>query len=454
MLSIGYIISISVTLVFVAFISILASNKVKTSSDFCVGGRKLGSVLVSGSMVGAFVGGTSTVGTAQVAYLYGISGIWFTLGAGLSCLFLALFLAKPLRKSEVVTIPQLFESFYGKKAALWSVFFVSIGILVQVAAQVLSAVPVLTNMFALSPLVAVTLIITLIVCYSVFGGIWSTGYVGIIKTILLSTTLVAGGFIAYRLAEGITGLQRGLGEGVWFSIFPHGIGVELGAGISVIVGFISTQTYLQIIFSAKSVKTAQRGSLIAAILIPLTGLASVLIGMFMRVAYPDINPASALPMFVILHLGPGLGGIVLATLILSLVMTGAALTLGITTIIGKDIYQNIRPQATDKEMVWVFRFLIILISSIVFVFVTSNVNSLILEWAFLSMALRGATVFLPLLGIFFLKDRISPKISRWAILIAPVIVIFWSIFAPKEINPLYPGVVVSFLLLVLGYRKS
>jgi len=174
----------------------------------------------------------------------------------------------------------------------------------------------------------------------------------------------------------------------------------------------------------------------------------------MRVAYPDINPASALPMFVILHLGPGLGGIVLATLILSLVMTGAALTLGITTIIGKDIYQNIRPQATDKEMVWVFRFLIILISSIVFVFVTSNVNSLILEWAFLSMALRGATVFLPLLGIFFLKDRISPKISRWAILIAPVIVIFWSIFAPKEINPLYPGVVVSFLLLVLGYRKS
>jgi len=187
LLSIGYIISISVTLVFVAFISILASNKVKTSSDFCVGGRKLGSVLVSGSMVGAFVGGTSTVGTAQVAYLYGISGIWFTLGAGLSCLFLALFLAKPLRKSEVVTIPQLFESFYGKKAALWSVFFVSIGILVQVAAQVLSAVPVLTNMFALSPLVAVTLIITLIVCYSVFGGIWSTGYVGIIKTILLST---------------------------------------------------------------------------------------------------------------------------------------------------------------------------------------------------------------------------------------------------------------------------
>ncbi len=446
-------ISIGATLVFVAFISILASLRIKTASDFCVGGRKLGSVLVSSSMVGAFIGGTSTVGTAQVAYLYGISGIWFTLGAGLGCLFLALFLAKPLRKSQVETIPQLFEAFYGKKAALWSVVFVSLGILVQIAAQVLSAVPVLTSIFDVTPLSAVTLILILIVWYSVFGGIWSTGYVGIIKTLLLCTVLTAAGIIAYRLAEGLTGLQ-GIGDVVWFSLFPHGLGAELGAGISVIVGFISTQTYLQIIFSAKSVKSAQMGSLIAAILIPLTGLASVVIGMFMRGAYPDISPASALPMFVILHLGPWLGGIVIATLILSLVMTGAALTLGITTIIGKDIYHNIRPQAGEKEMVWVFRLLIIFISAIVFVFVTSNVDSLILEWAFLSMALRGSTVFLPLLGIFFLKDRIDPQISRWAILIAPIFVILWSIFGPKEINPLYPGVVVSFLLLGIGYRNS
>lgn len=452
MLTTSYLISISLTLIFVIFVSFLASKKVKTSLDFSVGGRKLGGILVSGALVGAFIGGTSTIGTAQAAYLYGISGIWFTLGAGMGCICLALFLAKPLRKAEVETIPQLFESFYGKRAAFWSVFFVSMGILVQIAAQVLSAIPIFTTMFRINHTMAGTMILALIICFSVFGGIWSTSYVGVVKTLLLNTTLLAGGVIAYSLAGGLTGLQQGLGQGAWFSLFPHGLGSELGAGISVIIGFISTQTYLQIIFSAESVKTAQRGSIIAAILIPLSGLASVLIGMFMRTNYPDINPASAMPMYIMLHLEPWFAGIVLATLLLSIILTGAALTLGVTTIIGKNIFQTIKPHANDKEMVWAFRLLIISISVIVLVFVMSNINSLILQWAFLSMALRGATVFMPLLGILFLKGRINPKISRWAILIAPIAVLLWSVMGPRSIDPLFPGVIISFVLVGIGYR--
>jgi hypothetical protein len=40
----------------------------------------MGPVMFCGGIVGAFAGGTVTTGTAQMAYLFGISGIWFTLG--------------------------------------------------------------------------------------------------------------------------------------------------------------------------------------------------------------------------------------------------------------------------------------------------------------------------------------------------------------------------------------
>ncbi|MBQ2218175.1 MAG: sodium:solute symporter family protein, partial [Firmicutes bacterium] len=44
--------------------------------------------IVAGVIIGTLVGGSSTVGTAQLAYTYGLSAWWFTLGAGISCLVL------------------------------------------------------------------------------------------------------------------------------------------------------------------------------------------------------------------------------------------------------------------------------------------------------------------------------------------------------------------------------
>ena len=41
--------------------------------------------------MGTLVGGASTIGTAQLAYSFGFSAWWFTLGAGLGCVMLAAF---------------------------------------------------------------------------------------------------------------------------------------------------------------------------------------------------------------------------------------------------------------------------------------------------------------------------------------------------------------------------
>ena len=66
------------------------------------------------------------------------------------------------------------------------------------------------------------------------------------------------------------------------------------------------------------------------------------------------------------------------------------------------------------------------------------------------MGLRGATIFLPLLGAIFLRNRIHPLAGVVALWAGPSSAILWAIFGPRSINPLYIGLTVSAGTLLLG----
>ena len=90
-------ISMIIVLILASIPGLLAAKKVKSEADYSVGGRKAGSVLVAGTIIGTIVGAAATIGTAQLGYKVGISAWWFTLGSGIALVVMALFYAKPLR---------------------------------------------------------------------------------------------------------------------------------------------------------------------------------------------------------------------------------------------------------------------------------------------------------------------------------------------------------------------
>ena len=75
----------------------LAAKGVRTASDYTLAGRRAGTLDVSGILLGALVGGASTVGTVEMAYRFGLSAWWFTLGGGIGCLILGVWFAGPIR---------------------------------------------------------------------------------------------------------------------------------------------------------------------------------------------------------------------------------------------------------------------------------------------------------------------------------------------------------------------
>ncbi|EEG77061.1 Na+/solute symporter [Dethiobacter alkaliphilus AHT 1] len=448
------------TLLLIVFLGSYSGKKVQNSQDFSVTGRKAGSILVAGTIMGTLVGGASTVGTAQLAFMYGFSAWWFTLGGGIACFFLGIFLARPLWQRTEETVTGILQTEYGRAAGVLAVIFVSLGIFFNIVPQIMSSSALLVTVLPLSVRYAPMVAVILMGIYVLSGGVWATGLIGTAKIILTVLSLMlCGGFALYHMG-GPAGIATAFPRFPWFSLFGRGVNQDLAAAFSLFVGVLSSQIYFQAVLAAGDVAKAKRGALLSAVIGPLIGLAGIMVGLFMRINHPDIIPAQALPLFVLGYLNPWLAGVVLATLLLAAVGTGAGLTLGVSTMLCRDIFQPICPNVKERGILLAFRLFIALILFVgLCVIYLAGGSEIILEWSYLSLGLRGATIFFPLLGVLYLGGKVSPQAGTLAVVAGPASVIAAGIFMPWELNPLYIGLVVSITFIIGGlvhkaYRKT
>lgn len=451
-LTAAHIVGIFITLVGITLVGIYSGRNIKSSADFAVGGRRAGSLIVAGTIIGTLVGGASTIGTAQLAFVYGFSAWWFNLGAGIGCLILALFFAKPLYNTNKHTVPQMLVEEFGPGAGPISSLFASLGIFLSVVAQVLSAVALLTAMLNISPLTAAIVSVILMAAYVVFGGVWGTGLVGIAKLLLIYISMLVGGVIAFSGGGGLAGYKAVFPAFPYFSLFGRGFWIDFAAGFSLVIGVLSTQTYIQAVISGRSLKEAKAGALISAAVIPPIGVAGTFIGLYMRIHFPDINPALAFPYFVLKTLNPWFGGIVLAALLIATVGGGAGLALGISTIFTNDIYgRYINKEADDASKLKFTRFMIVFVLALTLVFIAGNIKSLILNWNFMSMGLRGAGIFIPLCAALFFKGRINKNFAIFSMVIGPLSMLLGKNLLPQNIDPLFLGIAMNFITVLVGF---
>ncbi|MHB9074262.1 MAG: sodium:solute symporter family protein [Desulfobaccales bacterium] len=452
----SHIIGMVFTLLIIIGFGIYAGTRVKTEKDFDGSSRKTGSIVVAGTIMGTLVGGNATVGTAQLAFLYGMDAWWFCLGSGIACLVLGIVMLKPLYASNITTIPQFLVKTYGPAIGPVTSIFTSFGIFFNVVANGLAAVALLTTVIHVGPTVAVLITIVVVLAYVLTGGIQGTGIVGTIKLLLLYVAMIAVAGISLYEFGGFSGMSRAFPEHFpWFSLFGRGVSKDLAAGFSLLVGVLCTQTYIQAIVSTKNHGQAMKGVLASAILIPPVGIGGVLVGLYMRAhvaSFPGLQSATAnvLPVFILNYVPSFLGGIILATLFISSIGTIAGLNLGISTLLTRDIYKPyIAKEDDDKKALWVQRLLILGLLVLTIICVRSSLGSVLLSFAFLSMGLRGCTALFPLLGAIFFKRFVTPAAGIAAAILGPLADFIWRSLYPKGMDPLYLGLMVSAIVLIV-----
>lgn len=496
-MSLIHIIGILLTVGLLLAVSILSGRKVRDERSFTTGGRS-GSWMVCGAILGTLVGGQSTIGTAQLAFSFGLSAWWFTLGAALGALLLALVYAGPVRRSGCSTLLEIVARQYGRKAETVGSLLFLIGIFISIMAQVLSSTAMVTSLFHLPQLGAALISAALITLMVLFGGIQSAGAGGIIKLVLLYVSCITAGVAALRLAGGWDGLlgdvqQMYAGTALsevhelpdaeavhrrYGNLVARGPLKDIGGCLSLALGVVTTQTYAQGILSGATTRKARRGALLCAFFIPFIGAACTLMGLYMRGHYVTADEAAALqaagevlpagigmlqssaeafPVFVVNCLPPWLGGIAIGAMLVNVMGCCSGLSLGAATILVRDVYGNLgakldlRPARISKLALT--RLSIVGILAVAVAAALLSHGAYINDLGFLSLGLRAVALLFPLTFALFLPGRFG---SRFAVpaMVAGTAGMLLAKFLGLPADPLYYGLAASAATMLLGRKPT
>ena len=478
-------------------VSWLSGRKVKDAHSFTTGGNS-GSWMVCGALLGTLAGGQSTIGTAQLAFCYGLSAWWFTIGAGLGSLLLGLMYAGPLRRSGCTTLLEVVSREYGRKAETVGSILFLLGIFISIMSQVLSSSAMISSLFGIPTLWASVAGAALILLMVLFGGIRSAGAGGIVKLVLLYLCSIVAGIVVWHIAGGLTGLRDGIHtiyhspslaqvngltdvESIhhrYASPFARGVFKDLGGCLSLVLGVVCTQSYAQCIWSAATTPKARRGAILCSVFMPIIGAACTLVGIYMRGHYVTAselsamqaagealpaglgvieNSAQAFPAFILMHLPAWLGGLMLGTMLINILGCGSGLSLGAATILVRDVYGNIKRRmgmtASPLSQLAQTRLSIIGILAAAVIATLIFHGTFINDLGFLSLGLRAVAILFPLCFALWLPGRFK---ATHVLLSMPVGVAMMLLANTTTLpgDAVYYGLAASLVVILIGKNSS
>lgn len=450
------IIGVGLIMSVIAITALVSGLRVQSTREFTIAGRKAGWPVVSGIIVGALVGGSSTVGTAQAAFVYGLPAWWFTLGAGIGCIILGTYFVRPLRGTNAETLPQFLVSSFGEPVRPLVAVCDSIGIFITIPGQAASALTMLAVLLHWPMAPTIALVAALIIVYVFTGGAISAGVAGFVKLIIAFSALLVLGILAIYLAGGPAPLIAAL-PAKYFSLFGNGLWKDLGNGLGIVFGVLTTQVYVQAVLSGRDNKQARIGTIAAGIGTTIFGLGGVAVGMFMRVHEPNIMPAEALPLFASHYFSPLLSGVMLGAILITVITCAGGLALGISTMVTRDLYQHyIRPTMSDREGLLVARTVIVVVVVAGVLIGASDILKLIISYSFLAFAFRADAMLVPVL-VAVLGNRTglrSAGAGVGALVLGMGTNIFWNFVISPGGAAVFVGLLGSVVGLFVGHMIS
>jgi SSS family solute:Na+ symporter len=453
-LSLGHLFGLFATLAAFVALAVHAACKVGSAEGFSLSGRRAGTTMIAGSIAGTSVAGASTIGTAQMAFSFGITAWWFTLGVGIALIIMARLYAQPLRASCLETLPQYLTQHYGRAAGLIASAASSTGILFSAVASAISGVALVSVLFGLASWQAGAIIAALVIGTVFFGGLKGAGLAGLLKMAAIGLALAVAGIAAVILLGRLPNFAATFPLDPWFNPFAHGVSETVADVVALLVGMICTQTYIQAMFSAVDTKTAARGTMVAALLCIPVGLPCVAIGMAMHVAHPQMAAIYALPVFLVTEVPSVIGGIGLAGILFSVVGSISGLALGIGTMIAGDFGRGLLKIRDGQALLWLNRFAVLAVTALAFAIALANAGSQVLAWNYLSMALRGAGVFLPMALAVFWPGHLKGHWAAASMALATLAAICGRFVFHLPLHPLFVGLAVSAVVIVAGMVRG
>lgn len=404
-------------------IGFAVSSKNKTSSDFYLGGRKLGPIVTAMSAEASDMSSWLLMGLPAVALMLGISeASWTAIGLAIGTYVNWLIVAKRLRvyshRIDAFTLPDFFARRFGdnkKIITVISALFIVVFFIPYTASGFAACGKLFSSLFGMDYVLAMVLSATVIVIYCTLGGFLAASTTDFIQSIVMTIALV----VVVGLGEGLVngfgnvfanvgaldgyldlfgGFDVASGESFSYGALPVASTLAWGLGY---FGMPHILLRFMAIEDESKLKTSRR---IASIWVVISMAVAVLIGvvgysLMQKGILPQYESASAAETIIVdiakflskFGFVPAFAaGIILAGILASTMSTADSQLLAASSSISQNIIEEtFKVKLAPKKSMLVARLSVILIS-VIAVFLALDPDSSVFEIVSFAWAGFGA----------------------------------------------------------------
>ena len=459
---ISHILAFVIYLGFMIMIGVMYAKKNNSSSDFFLGGRKVGPWMTALSAEASDMSGWLLMGLPGLAYLGGMKeAFWTALGLVIGTYLNWLIVAKPLRKCTIafgdsITIPEFLTNRFKDKSRVLStvsVIFIIIFFTIYTASGFVACAKLFNSVFGLSYHTGLIIGVAVILLYTIMGGylaVCATDFVqgslmfiacivaAIVMVVVLGGPSNAIESVAAFSQRAISGEFGDAMQQKFIANQNYGI-VPIISALAWGLGYFGMPHILIRFMGIRSNKEVALSRRIATIWVIIAFIGTLVVGSLGTVYLPNIlSPNAAETVFsatIQKMFPPFIGGIFLCAILAAAMSTADSQLLVASSAFSQDIFKGlIKKDATTKEVLNISRLAVFIIAAIAFV-LSLDENSSIFGLVSYAWAGFGAT-FGPLILLSLFWRGCTAKGAIAGLITGGVTVVAWHNI-PASVSPIF-----------------
>ena len=477
---ISHILAFVIYLGFMIMIGVMYAKKNNSSSDFFLGGRKVGPWMTALSAEASDMSGWLLMGLPGLAYLGGMKeAFWTALGLVIGTYLNWLIVAKPLRKCTIafgdsITIPEFLTNRFKDKSKVLStvsVIFIILFFTIYTASGFVACAKLFNSVFGLPYHVGLVLGTIVILLYTVLGGYLAVCATDFIQgTLMFVACIVAAIVMIFVLGgsgnamESVAAFSQRAISGEFGEAMKEKFLANQNFGIVPIIsalawglGYFGMPHILVRFMGIRSNKEVALSRRIATVWVVIAFIGTLIVGSLGTVYLPEIlSPSAAETVFsaTIQKMFPAfIGGIFLCAILAAAMSTADSQLLVASSAFSQDIFKGlIKKDASVKEVLSISRIAVFIIAAVAFV-LSLDENSSIFGLVSYAWAGFGAT-FGPLVLLALFWKGATAKGAIAGLIGGGVTVVAWHNI-PATVAPIFgvyeilPAFIVCLVLAVV-----
>ncbi len=448
----------------------------RNEKDFFLGGRSMGPWVTAMSAQASDMSAWLLMGLPGSVLAFGFGQMWIGIGLALGTAANWIFCAKRLRKfsraaNDSITVPQYLSNRFATKSKTLQVICALIFLFcftIYVASAFVAGTSVFTMIFpTMSATTAMLLFALIIVGYTFLGGFKAVCWTDFFQGLLMLAALLAVPIIVIATQNLDTGLLAKVyqytdangalvtcdfGSGLFSSSWKDVIS-GLGWGL----GYFGMPHIIIRFMSIKKPSMIKKSAVVAIIWVVLSLGATCLMAYLARMIVGEqlLTVGAQKTVFMVmarLFFPAAISGLLLAAIMAASVSTADSQLLVASSSFTSDLYKPLfRKDASDKEMIWVGRIVVVILAVIAFMIASSKgsgaqaiMNLVENAWGAFGAAF-GPTI---LLSLFW--RRFNYKGACAGVITGFIVDIGWLLYlSGTGIYEIIPGFICSFIVAVL-----